>query len=170
MAWLYSLSVPSLLVLPDSLRGEPNFHLDSEAEWRGGVGRSSFLDLPRVSSAVEDSCGFLKQEIALGKPEEKLLALQNPQNFYAGCKRNLCKSLGGSWGVRCLVGTYFLLGMRERFPLRLQWREAGLAETPRVRPRPIPPVLGEAHWLKPPTLARHHSNYLHELFYDRKSW
>ena len=30
-------------------------------------------------------------------------------------------------------------------------------------------ALEEAHWLKPPTLARHHSNYLHELFYDRKS-
>ena len=28
-------------------------------------------------------------------------------------------------------------------------------------------LLGEAHWLKPPTLARHHSNHLHELFYDR---
>ena len=52
-----------------------SFHLDSEAEWRGGVGRSSFLDLPSVSSAVADSCGFLKQEIALGKPEGKLLAL-----------------------------------------------------------------------------------------------
>ena len=25
-------------------------------------------------------------------------------------------------------------------------------------------VLGEVHWLKPPTLARHHSNYLHEFF------
>ena len=25
-------------------------------------------------------------------------------------------------------------------------------------------MLGEAHWLKPPTLARHHSNYLHEFF------
>ena len=24
--------------------------------------------------------------------------------------------------------------------------------------------------LKPPTLARHHSDYLHELFYDRRSW
>ena len=31
-------------------------------------------------------------------------------------------------------------------------------------------LLREAHWLKPPTLARHHSNYLHELFYDRRSW
>ena len=31
-------------------------------------------------------------------------------------------------------------------------------------------MLGETHWLKPPTLARHHSNHLHELFYDRKSW
>ena len=30
-------------------------------------------------------------------------------------------------------------------------------------------LLGEAHWLKPPTLARHQSNHLHELFYDRKS-
>ena len=30
-------------------------------------------------------------------------------------------------------------------------------------------LLGEAHWLKPPTLARHHSNHLHELFYDRIS-
>ena len=30
-------------------------------------------------------------------------------------------------------------------------------------------LLGEAHWLKPPTLARHHSNQLHELFYDRRS-
>ena len=30
-------------------------------------------------------------------------------------------------------------------------------------------VLGEAHWLKPSTLARHHSNHLHELFYDRRS-
>ena len=29
-------------------------------------------------------------------------------------------------------------------------------------------MLGEAHWLKPPTLARHHSNHLHELFYDRR--
>ena len=31
-------------------------------------------------------------------------------------------------------------------------------------------LLGKAHWLKPPTLARHHSNHLHELFYDRRSW
>ena len=30
-------------------------------------------------------------------------------------------------------------------------------------------LLGEAHWLKPSTLARHHSNYLYELFYDRRS-
>ena len=29
-------------------------------------------------------------------------------------------------------------------------------------------LLGEAHWLKPPTLARHHSNHLHELFYDKE--
>ena len=29
---------------------------------------------------------------------------------------------------------------------------------------------GEAHWLKWPTLARHHSNHLHELFYNRRSW
>ena len=27
-------------------------------------------------------------------------------------------------------------------------------------------LLGDAHWLKPPTLARHHSNHLHELFYE----
>ena len=26
-------------------------------------------------------------------------------------------------------------------------------------------MLGEAHWLKLPTLARHHSNYLHELYF-----
>ena len=31
-------------------------------------------------------------------------------------------------------------------------------------------LLGEAHWLKPPTLARHHGNYLHDLFYDRRFW
>ena len=31
-------------------------------------------------------------------------------------------------------------------------------------------LLGEAQWLKPPTLARHHSNHLYELFYDRRSW
>ena len=31
-------------------------------------------------------------------------------------------------------------------------------------------VLGEARWLKLPTLARHHSNHVHELFYDRRSW
>ena len=31
-------------------------------------------------------------------------------------------------------------------------------------------VLGEVHWLKLPTLARHQSNHLHELFYDRRSW
>ena len=31
-------------------------------------------------------------------------------------------------------------------------------------------VLGEAQCLKPPTLARHPSNYLHELFDDRQSW
>ena len=29
-------------------------------------------------------------------------------------------------------------------------------------------LLGEAHWLKQPTLARHHSNHLHELFYDTR--
>ena len=28
-------------------------------------------------------------------------------------------------------------------------------------------LLGEAHCLKLPTRARHHSNHLHELFYDR---
>ena len=42
--------------------------------------------------------------------------------------------------------------------LSSQWSLAGLI------------LLGEAHWLKPPTLARHHSNHLHELFYDRRSW
>ena len=31
-------------------------------------------------------------------------------------------------------------------------------------------MLGEAHWLKTPAVARHHINYLHELFYDRRSW
>ena len=31
-------------------------------------------------------------------------------------------------------------------------------------------LLEEARWLKPPTLARHHSNHLHELFYGRRSW
>ena len=31
-------------------------------------------------------------------------------------------------------------------------------------------LLGKAHWLKLPTLARHHSNHLHELLYDRRSW
>ena len=31
-------------------------------------------------------------------------------------------------------------------------------------------LLGEAHWLKLPTLARHHSNHLHELLYNRRSW
>ena len=30
-------------------------------------------------------------------------------------------------------------------------------------------LLGEAHCLKPPTLARDHSNHLHELFHDRRS-
>ena len=30
-------------------------------------------------------------------------------------------------------------------------------------------LLGEAQWLKPSTLARHHSNHLHKLFYDRRS-
>ena len=31
-------------------------------------------------------------------------------------------------------------------------------------------VLGEAHWLKLRTLAKDHSNHLHESFYDRRSW
>ena len=31
-------------------------------------------------------------------------------------------------------------------------------------------MLGGAHWLKPPTLARHHNNHLHELSYNRRSW
>ena len=31
-------------------------------------------------------------------------------------------------------------------------------------------TIGGAHWLKPPTLARHRSNHLHELFYNRRSW
>ena len=26
-------------------------------------------------------------------------------------------------------------------------------------------MLGEAHWLKPPTLSKHHSNHLHEFFF-----
>ena len=30
-------------------------------------------------------------------------------------------------------------------------------------------VLGEAYWLKPSTLARHHGYHLHELFYNRRS-
>ena len=29
---------------------------------------------------------------------------------------------------------------------------------------PVALLGGEAHWLKPPTLARHHDNHLHELF------
>ena len=28
----------------------------------------------------------------------------------------------------------------------------------------------EKHWLNLPALARHHSNHLHQLFYDRRSW
>ena len=31
-------------------------------------------------------------------------------------------------------------------------------------------LLGEAHWGKLPTLARHHTNHSHEIFYDRRSW
>ena len=31
-------------------------------------------------------------------------------------------------------------------------------------------LLGEAHWLKPPTLSRNHSIHLHELFYNKRSW
>ena len=31
-------------------------------------------------------------------------------------------------------------------------------------------MLGEAHWLKPPTLARLSSNHSHEMFYNRRSW
>ena len=31
-------------------------------------------------------------------------------------------------------------------------------------------LLRKTHWLKPPTLARHHSNHLCELFYNRRSW
>ena len=31
-------------------------------------------------------------------------------------------------------------------------------------------LLGGAHKLKPPTLARLPSNDLHKLFYDRRSW
>ena len=31
-------------------------------------------------------------------------------------------------------------------------------------------LLEETHWLKLPTLAGHHSNHLHELFYGRRSW
>ena len=30
--------------------------------------------------------------------------------------------------------------------------------------------VGEAHWLKPPALARRHSNHLCEVLYDRRSW
>ena len=75
MAWLYSLSVHQ----PAGPSSQPYLGSQgftwTQAAWRGGVGRSSFLNLPSVSSAVEDSCGFLKQEIALGKPEGKLLAL-----------------------------------------------------------------------------------------------
>ena len=38
---------------------EPTFHLGSEAEWGGGVGRSSLLGPSCVSSAVEHNSGFL---------------------------------------------------------------------------------------------------------------
>ena len=31
-------------------------------------------------------------------------------------------------------------------------------------------LLGKARWLKPPTLARYHSNHVHELFFNRRSW
>ena len=37
--------------------------------------------------------------------------------------------------------------------LRIQWSSLNII------------LLGEAHWLKPPSLTRQHSNRLHELFY-----
>ena len=37
--------------------------------------------------------------------------------------------------------------------LRIQWSSLNII------------LLGEAHWLKPPSLTRRHSNHLHELFY-----
>ena len=44
-------------------------------------------------------------------------------------------------------------------------RNFGLLDEGTTEYIPIVVLLGEAHWLKPPTLARHHSNHLHELFY-----
>ena len=65
---------------------------------------------------------------------------------------------------------------------RQAYAHAQQKEVKRKRPQPQFPrsilsikslkreLLGEAHWLKPPTLARPFSNHSHELFYDRRSW
>ena len=56
--------------------------------------------------------------------------------------------------------------------LRILWtaRRSNQSILKEISPEYSLEVLGEAHRMKPPTLARHHSNHLHELFYDRRSW
>ena len=53
-------------------------------------------------------------------------------------------------------------------PLRVPWTARGSNQSilREVNPEYSLEVLGEAHRLKPPMLARHHSNHLHELAKD----
>ena len=59
-----------------------------------------------------------------------------------------------------------------RRPLSVPWiaRRSNQSILKEINPEYSLKVLEETHWLKPPTLTRHHNYHLHELFYDRRSW
>ena len=58
-----------------------------------------------------------------------------------------------------------------RRPLNVPWtaRRSNQSILKEINPEYSLDVLEETHWLKLPTLTRHHSYHLHELFYDRRS-
>lgn len=134
---------------------EPTFHLDSEAEWGGGVGRSSLLAPSCVSSAVGHSSGFLNEAGgSLRETRSQSSALQNPQNFCAGCKVNLYESPGGSGivGFVCGRGGSFPCWPEGlsccSFPPTPQPVEGSLAGPSQVRPWLAPhPIPSDPAWL-----------------------
>ena len=68
------------------------------------------------------------------------------------------------WSLRIIIKFHTTVLLRKRKILRQNFLIGQKKKKNHIA------LLGEAHRLKPPTLARYHSNHLHELFYDRRSW
>ena len=120
-----------------------------------------FYDPTDVGNLISGSSAFSKSSLNIWEFSVHILLkphLQSFEHYFAGmCNECNCVA------VWAFFGTAFLWDWNENWPFPVLWPLLSFSDL-------LAYLLGEAHWLKPPTLARSFSNHSHELFYDRRSW